>query len=282
MTTPLYTVRNWDALYENNDSRKIKNCRYVCTPNKHDGAGYGRMMAHPEGERLFAAWNAIIQVASKMPERGVLAKGGDSPGTSREHLTAFDLSFRTRIRVETFEMALSFFSSTEIGWLDVKPANLEGLKQLPDNLPGPPDNLPRMGEKFRIEGKGIEGNRREPQEGGSPSEEDEVPKKKTGAIQQNLIPHPLQEDPDFMRWWTGFLEMRVDIKKPATPLAQEALLDKLATLSGMDTTKAVEILKNSVVNNWQDVYPPKTENRNGHDRDLIGSEPAPYNPMRLN
>ncbi len=107
----IYSVHNWDVHYENSESRKVKTCRYVCTPNKHDGRGYGRMMAHPESERLFAAWNAIIQVASKMPSRGIL-KDQDGP------LTPQDMAFKTRLKAETFQIAFSFFSDQSMGWMD--------------------------------------------------------------------------------------------------------------------------------------------------------------------
>jgi hypothetical protein len=111
------------------------------------------MMAHPEGERLFAAWNAIIQVASKMHSRGVL-KDQDGP------LTASDLEFKTRIKAETFDLAFAFFSSREVGWLDKETVNLSEngqssiLSEHPPEVSGEsPDFSPLKGR----EEKGREG-----------------------------------------------------------------------------------------------------------------------------
>ena len=259
----LYIVKGWDKLYENNDSRKVKTCRYVCTPNKHDGAGYGRMMAHPEGERLFAAWNAIIQVASKMPNRGTLSTNpetpGDFPGTPGDFLTAQDLAFRTRLKPETFQLALDFFSNPEMGWLEVKTANLEQKCNEREIIPESPGTPGKSG----VEGKGREGNRREDQEGvfQRSSKEEEMAKKKE-IVQQALIPPAFMEDSNFMEAWNGFLEMRREIKKPATEYAQKLLLRKLQNLSADNTKVAVAILEQSVTSSWQDVYPLKDNGKN--------------------
>lgn len=161
MSQVIYSVRNWDAYYENSESRKIKHCRYVLTPNKHDGRGYGRMMAHPEGERLFAAWNAIIQVASKCQERGVL-KDQDGP------LTASDLSFKTRLKVETFELALKFFSDASMGWLSAEPVNSEQISLFPGRSGDHPETSGRHPGIPPIEGKGREQKGIEQQEVMSP------------------------------------------------------------------------------------------------------------------
>ena len=90
--------------------------------------------------------------------------------------------------------------------------------------------------------------------------------KKRDVVQQSLIPPPLLEHSGFMEAWTGFLEMRKEIKKPATEYAQKLLLRKVDKLSEGKVDVAIQILEDSVTNNWQDIYPLKAPGfgRNGH------------------
>lgn len=76
--------------------------------------------------------------------------------------------------------------------------------------------------------------------------------------------------------WCDFLEMRKRIKKPATDRAKELILEKLEKFmhEGHDPNK---LLENSILNNWQDIYEPKTTKgttngkRSSHDelRDFL-------------
>lgn len=252
---PLYSVHNWDGLYENKESRKLKTCRFVCVPNKHDGSKYGRMMAHPHSERLFAAWNAIVQVASRMPERGVLSTGGEIPGSpgkfSRLPITADDLAFRTRLKAETFLMALCFFSSREMGWLTVDmPIDCE-KEPYRDIIPEPPGMPGKTGAELNR----IEQNRTEYQDANFGKEIDMGKKKE--IVQESLIPPALMASSAFMEAWTGFLEMRKEIKKPATEYAQKLLIKKLGAMAAGNVDTAVAILEQSVTSCWQDLYPIK-------------------------
>jgi hypothetical protein len=53
-----------------------------------------------------------------------------------------------------------------------------------------------------------------------------------------------------------FIKMRKMIKKPLTDFALERIIDKLFKMS-YDPITQVEILENSIVNSWQDIYKPK-------------------------
>jgi hypothetical protein len=107
----LYRIRNWEQVYENSESRKRDTLRWVATPNEHQGAGWGRMVAHKRKIELFCAWNLIIQVASKCRERGILRHGV-------RIYTDEDLAFKTGFPISIFTLALSFFSDKNIGWLE--------------------------------------------------------------------------------------------------------------------------------------------------------------------
>lgn len=53
-----------------------------------------------------------------------------------------------------------------------------------------------------------------------------------------------------------FIKMRKLIKKPLTDFALEKIIDKLFKMT-YDPATQVEILENSILNNWQDIYTPK-------------------------
>jgi hypothetical protein len=114
----LYRIRNWNKLYENSESKKIKNARYVLVPNHHDGKGFRRLLRlpekpreHPDGVRMFSAWILILQIASKCAERGVLA---DEDGP----LTAEDMSLKTGAPQDIFEGALRVLSGKDFKWIE--------------------------------------------------------------------------------------------------------------------------------------------------------------------
>lgn len=125
-------------------------------------------------------------------------------------------------------------------------------------------------------GSGIRDQGREqgrPKSGPSEERDDDMAKKKI-AVQEQLIPDALQGNPEFMETWKGFLEMRIEIKKPATELAQKILLRKLRGLSEENASTAITILENSIVNSWQDIYAVKSNQINGRNYSLA---PSPGN-----
>ena len=110
---PTYRVKDWNANYEKAQGRKLKNpMNWVAIPTKHDGKSYGRLMARENAAVLFSAWVLILQVAAKMPVRGILA---DEDGS----LTADDLAMMTRFPAPAFETAFAELTKPDIGWLEV-------------------------------------------------------------------------------------------------------------------------------------------------------------------
>lgn len=65
---------------------------------------------------------------------------------------------------------------------------------------------------------------------------------------------------DFEKAFDDFLLMRKNIKKPATERAIELLLVKLEKISGGDELVKIQILQQSIIGNWQDVYELKNNN----------------------
>lgn len=103
--------------------------------------------------------------------------------------------------------------------------------------------------------------------------------KKKNTVQESLIQPAFMASPEFMEAWTGFLEMRNEIKKPATEYAQKLLLRKLETMSEGKIGTAVAILEQSVLSSWQDVYPLKTNGGgNGGGFQRNGAAPSQARP----
>lgn len=110
MEKSTYRIADWDRIFENNESRKLKRMTWVKVPNTHDTAGFNRVMRQPNGGLIYCAFILMVQVASKMPVRGVLANDTGP-------LDADDLSHRTGLPAEHFTVAFGVLTEKKIGWL---------------------------------------------------------------------------------------------------------------------------------------------------------------------
>ena len=108
----LYSIRNWNSIYENNRTRELKNMAWVPVPNSHDGDGYTELVSRKNGAALLGAWLVILQVASRCDPRGTLMRRGQKPHTAES------LSRITRLPSEVIAEALTVCSSGP-QWLDV-------------------------------------------------------------------------------------------------------------------------------------------------------------------
>lgn len=108
-----YRIKNWQQRFETAETRKLQRLTWVPTPNRHDGKGFRRIASERDRCEIFAAWNLILQVSSKLPKhmRGWLVDEGVP-------LTADDLSFMTGFPLQIFEKAFKFLSDPKIGWLE--------------------------------------------------------------------------------------------------------------------------------------------------------------------
>jgi hypothetical protein len=107
-----WQIRNWAKRYETPECRKIKGkLKWVATPNKHDGKSFSKLRKLENRVPVFCAWNLILQIASKMPERGILA---DEDGP----LDIEDMENMTGFPREIFEQALNALSQGKIRWLE--------------------------------------------------------------------------------------------------------------------------------------------------------------------
>ncbi len=105
-----YEIVDWNLHFEKSDTRKCKSMLWVPIPTRQDGAGYRRVMSHKSAVDIFAAWIAILQIAAKMPVRGVLKKDGRS-------LDASDLAIASGLPERIFELAITVLTGEKIGWI---------------------------------------------------------------------------------------------------------------------------------------------------------------------
>ncbi len=131
----VYRIHKWATHYETHDTRKIKNLCWVPISNKH-GDGFMELMDHEQGDRHFAAWILLLQVASKTCERGVLVRQvGDK-------LVGHDAKSLARIvRMDADVMAEAMARLVAIGWLE-KTQEGEAIGTSPGIAGDSPGDLP--------------------------------------------------------------------------------------------------------------------------------------------
>lgn len=76
---------------------------------------------------------------------------------------------------------------------------------------------------------------------------------------------------DFEKTFKEFSEMRKKIKKPMTPKAEELIRKRLEQLAPADESIQIQILEQSIVNSWQDVYALKRQDVKTHPQDNTSS-----------
>lgn len=85
-------------------------------------------------------------------------------------------------------------------------------------------------------------------------------KKESKKDNYDDIINELVKDPDLKEGLYEFIKMRKLIKKPLTDRALRQLINKLFTLS-TNKDELIQILDNSIINNWASVYPLKKEQK---------------------
>ena len=97
--------------------------------------------------------------------------------------------------------------------------------------------------------------------------------RKKETTSYDAIINELVKDEDVKKVIYEFIKMRNFIKKPLTDNALSLLIKKLYTLSS-NKDDQIEILNNSIINNWQDIY--KKENKNGVNKSRNKSDGSEY------
>lgn len=87
----------------------------------------------------------------------------------------------------------------------------------------------------------------------------DIKKERKTATQYDAILEAKVKNEEIRETLREFIKMRAFIKKPMTSRALELLIGKLKKMAGQNKQKALDILNNSIVNCWQDIYLPKNE-----------------------
>ena len=110
MTTVLL-IRNWAEHFETPESEKrLHRAYWVPFPNKQDGRGYKRIMAESDGRTIYGTWCPTVQMASKMPVRGLLADR-DGP------LSSDDIATKISATAQEVDRMIALLTEPKIGWL---------------------------------------------------------------------------------------------------------------------------------------------------------------------
>jgi hypothetical protein len=143
-----YRIKDWNTIFENAESRKYKKLNWVPMPNKWDGLGFSRLRKHKNFISAFSGWSLIVQIASKMPQRGVLvtADGWE--------LSPEDMADLTGCPVEVFRRAIEVLSDPKIGWIEeVSEEGVAVRQEPPEKLPDCPESSGNLPESPEIPGK---------------------------------------------------------------------------------------------------------------------------------
>lgn len=180
-----WRVRNWDDHFENNRTRELKRMDWVPMPNRMDGDGYTELLDHENGASHFAAWVAIVEIASRCDIRGTLMRKAGTP-----HDFA-SLSRLSRMPDQIFREALPRL--IKIGW--VEEITVSEFKEMHDGAEKPhepaldTDGVPQVPDASRTRA------------GAS------VPFRSV-PFQESKEVNFLTSNPIFQSWWTVWSEVR--------------------------------------------------------------------------
>ena len=122
----IYQILGWDSHFENNRSRQVEKCNFVCVPNKQSGMGFRRLLREPDGMAIYGLWHCILGACSQQQvgvgdgkqwrslRDGWLTDNGRADGVA---WTEEDLSVKFGRPEEEIKRALSVLSSVKIGWV---------------------------------------------------------------------------------------------------------------------------------------------------------------------
>jgi uncharacterized phage protein (TIGR02220 family) len=110
-----YKIKDWGVHFENNRSRVIEHCSFVCVPNKQHGMGFSRVMAEIDGAAIYGVWHLLVGACSQQTKRdGWMTLDGQQSGTP---WSPEDLALKFRRPVKEIVRALTFLSSEKVGWI---------------------------------------------------------------------------------------------------------------------------------------------------------------------
>ena len=119
------TIVDWEKHFENSQSKRWSDLRWVPVPNKQ-GLGYKKIMQQKNGAEIFGCWIAIVECASRQNPRGVI------------NMSIDDLSIETMIASDVLLKSISYLSS-KLNWLCT---NSEPTQSVPTPDSEPTQSVP--------------------------------------------------------------------------------------------------------------------------------------------
>jgi hypothetical protein len=239
-------IRDWKRHFENNRTRELKRMDWVPIPNRMDGAGYLELLDHVNGPTHFAAWIAILEIASRQDDRGVIPQKG-AELTRR-------LARISRMPAVIFDEALPRLA--QLGWIDIDTVPQDGaVSQIPQDPAVPSRDTRAVTERKGREGNGTERN------GSAAAEEQTAPSqahppqpKKPSSFPSPQIPKAVQnallttERIDWMRDALQGYMQRDGSQFPVKPPDDEIILRCLNAVGDTDLETIGETLRTLRVN----------------------------------
>ena len=251
--SPLFRVRDWDGLYENNRSRELDRTRWFPAPNDLSDDGYVELISHADGAAHFGVWNALLMVASRAKQRGTLVRDDGRPHTVQS------LALVTRLPEQLIAAAIERL--LEIGLLEVsgnKPRKKSSLRSHPsagETQDGAPES-----QEGAAEGKGTEHHHQEENSKTRKRTErapDEVPTESPGSTSENPFPKKSADDDESkpeVRYASPDDELKaIFLAKAGESITVEVLDAIRVNLGnlGVDMSEFVVEVRKHVGNQWR-------------------------------
>lgn len=170
-----YQIKDWQKNFENDRSRRVNNCRFVCVPNKF-GLGIRRVLSQPRGHEMFGVFILLVEALSTQPapREGWLTDDGTEEGSP---WTAEDVAVRVgHGDIEFIKKTMQLLCSKEVGWIRYDSTH----HQLTTHSPPTHHALTLNGREGK-EGKEWKEGKKEESAGSSPARLDEGESRKPEA-----------------------------------------------------------------------------------------------------
>jgi uncharacterized phage protein (TIGR02220 family) len=151
----VYRIKDWNIHFENNKSREIDACSFVCLPNKQHGMGFRRIMAEKDGATIYGIWICIVAACSqqKAPRQGWLTEDGRRSSPPWDYA---DIALKIGRSAEEIERCLSVVASPRVGWMEKLEVPTECPRSVGDSPSASPHGILEQNRTEGTEGKGTE------------------------------------------------------------------------------------------------------------------------------
>lgn len=168
---PFYKIRNWNEIYENSDSRKVRSCTHLHSPNKHS-ASLRLLIAGKDGLAHLGVFKLLADLASRVKTP---FRDGRVAGENGRLYSEKEISIVTGADEATVKAAIQRLSQ-QFDWIEVT-TDAGTFPDVPGDFPEQPGEIPKSPGVFpsRREGKGREGNPTGGSGGDRPADRENLP-----------------------------------------------------------------------------------------------------------